>query len=102
MSALMDQAYESEAASPPSPVLPHHPAPDVRAHRLEAALVILASLAVGGGVFGFALARFGWTGLLIATWPAFALAGGFGCLCHDIIRRVSDRPMSKSDRQTHP
>jgi len=95
MSALMDQVYESEAASSPAPTVPPAP-PNARAHRLEASLVIVASLAVAGAVFGFAMSRFGWAGVLIATWPALALAAGFGCLCHEAFRRVSS-----ADREPH-
>lgn len=93
MSALIDQAYEAESASCPSPA-PCAPPPvvDVRNRRLEGFVVIMASLSVAGLIFGFALTRFGWAGLLIATWPAFALAGGFGCLCQDLIRPAHDRP----------
>jgi hypothetical protein len=90
MSALMDQVYESEAASRPIPgrgaPQPAAPAPT---SRLETTLVVIASLAIAGAVLGFAIGRFGWAGLLIATWPAFALAGGFGCLCHELLQRAS-------------
>jgi hypothetical protein len=92
MSALMDQVYESAAGSPPSAVarLPP-PADSAPASPLETSLIVVVSLAMAGAVFGFALERFGWAGLLIATWPAFALAGGFGCLCQDLLQRASRR-----------
>jgi hypothetical protein len=94
MSALMDQVYESEAASPPaSAVPPPSPKLPTPVRRLEAPLVIVVSVAVAGAVFGFAMSRFGWAGMLIATWPALALAAGCGCLCQDAFRRffVADR-----------
>lgn len=92
MSALMDQVYEAEAAFHPPPAS-GGPASDtdVGDRRLESAVVVILSIGMAGLVFGFALTRFGWAGLLIATWPAFALAGGFGCLCQDLIRRASCR-----------
>ena len=95
MSALMDQIYDAEASSRPRTNSSDDEASAAAAHtrtaktgrRLERALAICVSLAVGGAAIGLAIGRFGWAGALIATWPAIALAGAVGCACHELLLR---------------
>lgn len=88
MSKAMNQVYEQAAAGQPVPPPAADPAPPLAANAFENAIAIALVISVLGIVFGAALARFGWQGGLIAVWPAFVVAGGAGCACQEVFRRV--------------
>lgn len=82
------QAIHAPSAVPAS-VKPQRRTP---LEKLEAALVVGLTLAVGGLALGYFSARWGVGGLLLGSWPAAVLGGAAGMACQTSLRRWWKHP----------
>lgn len=95
MSKATDQIFEPAPPVPSAlPSAARAGAASAAPNAAEGAIAIALAISVLGIVFSFALGRFGWQGGLIAVWPALTAAGGAGCACQEIIRRLQRTRLS--------